>query len=1044
MSSCHQPNPSDRKDVTAKPAIPDLETPDVERAIDVAVSRTAAFHTLTSSAKACVLASTTDILTNAFVGDFCLCLERLRRMHVGRPDELEGRNDKRGIEKVGVDGMHDVKKIMAVDREGWRREVERKAKRVRSEDSCSTMSDPELERDALMWTGKHDGAMIRTSVHRVGVDNETERKAEDGSGEGDGKALTKSSHEREKGVKGVVAKMTDVSGESPPFKHERVKLDFDVAPNTEPDGRGNTVIGAPRVGEMVLEGENVKRTNAVRKVCSSARPLMEAGAYHRIDDNIIVDGTNVGDKAAIADDGAHALSEASADETTVARTRTRPVTPRTLSSAVCLAGAAEIAAANAARAVEPTPNNQNCFTAGIFATQETFSGLAALAAERTIPTAEISAASPANTLAENHVLSAELMRQYVRLTGSHTRSLPTNQSPTGRADLTGPFLKKNRRIMVSFSQTKAETSLSKGNRSNVKQELIPLEVEDELKQDISRLGETKLNQVKRYNDQWNEERTEKARKDSLKEEQWEGDKTPEREEIEKVETEAEKQKDERRDTNDVKEKGREARKAIIPGDERWNTWGWCGKDRDGQEMRGRGNRKKEMEGRQFEVESRKNMSKEKSATRKQRGKAKLKKVKVEKRKREEQGGENGDYEGDPSVYEMQQTSVKGKMAKMVTAQAEDDANIVIKEGLEDLNLLPKARAKPSRSRGLRNSGHIGLPWWRTVRPGISRAIQQLNDEEAFRGLICAMIRSSLCESWSADNLREQYHQNPSSSRGRAFLAVTSSLLLMERAKHMGQCRLKWKRQLIVELSTRRDIEWSVVQGDLSFPHFVGCEACQKFRRATRRIRLAGPKYDSRDFWPSCGRISVLSAKHGNDCIEVTAELDAGAKRFPHENNVANDTECELFVDAECLRKCLVFHELVHSTAILAEDIRLMIESELSDGTVKFVRENEDVDKYISDCLARHLIDVLSQNTEFLKGRTTHFIDLVKLGNIYFSASDAEVLDSGAGIKSEVIPQASRIYDAPIELNDDEHIARVHNVESLTKKKSLITSFATLC
>lgn len=1032
MSTCI--NPSDRKDVTATPAVPNLVALDVERAIRVVVSHAAVFHTLAPSAKARVITSIVDVLTDAFVSDLRLCMGRVQRIREEGVHELGRRGNRGGTERDEVDGIQEARKRRAEDAEEWHRE-KGKTKRVRSEDSSSTMSDLELKKDGLVRTRKHDGAVIDTNVYQVEVDNEAARKAWDKCDAKGGKKMTKNKSEEGEGVKRAVAKVKCVIRGPLPFQYGCLNLDFSVVPTATPDSRGSTVDGSTaRVHGMVPEGAGMKRIHTTREFCSLGEQLIEVGGNRGTGGDILVDETTVADKAANVEDGARAVTEASSvDETALAVTRERSIAPRASSHT------AGITAANTARTIEPMPNIQTCSIAEIFAVENGSSVPAALAARRTLPSAESPAASSAGSAIENqNVTNTGLKLQDVRLTRSQTRSLPTSQRLNGQADMADPNMKTNRKRSPGLSQTIAEASLIRGNRSNVEQDVRKLEVGDQLEQDMLSLGKMKRNPVKQHNGQWNIERTEEIQEGSMKmrEVQQEEEKLLETEEIEMEETEPEKQKGKRQNINHGMEKRLEARQAILQGHVMPNKRGWCGEEKKGQEMRGRENGKGKLERKEIGSEDGRNKSNEKSGMRKQHGKTKLEKAKVEQRKRENQGSGDGDYETDLTACNLRRSHTGRKMMKMVSAQIEDDA--------EDSDFSRKARPRPSRSRSLQNLGHTELPWWHAAGPDMSRAIKHLNNEEAFRGLILAMIRSSICKSWSADNLREQYHQDPSSPRGRAFLAVSSSLFLMERARHIGQCRLEWKRQLMVELLGRRDIEWSIVQGDPSFPHFVGCEACQKYRRATRRIRLAGPGYDSRNFWPSNSRISILSAKYRSNCVEVSAELNAETKRFPYEHNIAKSKECELFVDAECLRKCLVFHELAHFTSILAEDIRLMIEGELGGGNIRMVRESEGKDECISNCLVRHLIDILSQNTEFLKRWTAHFIDLVELGNIYFSASDAEVLDSGAGIKPETAPKASRIYDAPIELNDDEHKARVHKVESLTKKKSLVTSFATLC
>lgn len=331
-----------------------------------------------------------------------------------------------------------------------------------------------------------------------------------------------------------------------------------------------------------------------------------------------------------------------------------------------------------------------------------------------------------------------------------------------------------------------------------------------------------------------------------------------------------------------------------------------------------------------------------------------------------------------------------------------------------------------------------LPWWRSVESRMSLPMRHVKDENVLRGYIMTLIRSCVCESWKAEKLRESYARDPASNKGRAFLAVSSSLLMMERARHVGQCRMNWSTELLRELLQRRDIEWSPIEHDPTFPQFVGCEVCLAHRPATKLLKLKGAKYDSRDFWPTSSVVDVLSTSEEKGVLSLAVELAPGCR--PGQcANIDDDDEIEFWVDEQCLRKCLVFHELVHSTSILTEDIMYMVEDELRDGIVEIPKSSDlcETGTSVVELLEAHLVDVLSRNEDFMKRRIAHFIDIIRLGDMYFSPGHGEVKTGGLTI-------SSKLYDAPTELNDEAYGDRVRKLESLTENKISRDPFPTFC
>lgn len=379
------------------------------------------------------------------------------------------------------------------------------------------------------------------------------------------------------------------------------------------------------------------------------------------------------------------------------------------------------------------------------------------------------------------------------------------------------------------------------------------------------------------------------------------------------------------------------------------------------------------------------------------------------------------------------------------AISKDIVEEVLNEGIGEFELLDNI-AQPLVPGKEYSLSPTMLPWWRTVESRMRQSELSTRDEDVLRAYILAAVQSCVQDSWKAQALRESYESDPSSPRGKAFLAVRSSLLMMERARHMGQCRTKWRPELIDELLHRRGLEWSNIEHDPSFSQFHGCDVCLGHRPATKRLQLSGSRYDSLNFWPTKNPVNILStSEQEGGCLSVAVELGSETKLglTPRKSSAA-ETDSEFWVDAQCLRKCLVFHELVHATFILAEDLRYLVEDVLRDGVLQLptLRKTSREKRVTAmERLERHIFQAISNNKDFMERRIEHLVDIVHLGNIYFSAGDAEVLDSSGGPTTEDAVASSKIYDAPHELNDDEYGARLLKLESLTEKKLSGEAFA---
>ena len=340
------------------------------------------------------------------------------------------------------------------------------------------------------------------------------------------------------------------------------------------------------------------------------------------------------------------------------------------------------------------------------------------------------------------------------------------------------------------------------------------------------------------------------------------------------------------------------------------------------------------------------------------------------------------------------------------------------------------------------NGSNPLPWWRLPSPRVSLPRHPQNEKDVFTGYISAVVKACIRNSWNALSLMKSYENDPSCSRAHGFRVVSGALLLLERARHMGQCRLKWKAEVVEDLMSLPELEWSPVKEHASFDHFTGCELCLGHRKAIHRLSLKGTRYDSCDFWPGSSEVQVLSATpDGTGCIstaiELTGSTTAGHVQYLQATESSHTSE--FWVDSECLRKCLVFHELAHATTDIAEHVRSMIEDEVRHGVVHLSspkRSSGNEDSSIQRRLERHLTNALLGNKVYLQQRTAHLIEMVRLGDIYFAGGDSVILDSG-NIRQpkRTYGRTLAAYDAPLELNDEMHLDSIERLVALKQKRS---------
>lgn len=207
------------------------------------------------------------------------------------------------------------------------------------------------------------------------------------------------------------------------------------------------------------------------------------------------------------------------------------------------------------------------------------------------------------------------------------------------------------------------------------------------------------------------------------------------------------------------------------------------------------------------------------------------------------------------------------------------------------------------------------------------------------------------------------------------------------------------------------------------------------RPATHRLVLTGRRYDGRVYWPEKTRIHVLSYtdEEANGIYQVNVEVyrgDTEKKEKTLQGKVKSESvdaggQMEFFVDSQCLRQCLVFHWLAHASMLIAEDVRGVVEDELRDGMVELEVREDDGGRVISHerwrifgALEEKLVECVVGRSEYMKQQVDLLGNMLKLGDLYLSMGDEEILDSGHAEDNPAVGAALNIYDAPLHLGDD--------------------------
>lgn len=330
-----------------------------------------------------------------------------------------------------------------------------------------------------------------------------------------------------------------------------------------------------------------------------------------------------------------------------------------------------------------------------------------------------------------------------------------------------------------------------------------------------------------------------------------------------------------------------------------------------------------------------------------------------------------------------------------------------------------------------------LPWWRSTQNRVTVLDNPPNVIETFRGYVKAIVKACVNASWTTADLRAAFDGDPCSEKGKAFRDISTSLVLMERARHMGHCRARWHRDIVSGLVSRRYARWSKLSM-MEDNDFMGCDICGSVRPATERLTLSGEKLDGREFWPDQMRIDILSMRKlsddGSYSLTVEVNREEISNGIGEKDAEKREDDKTYYVDSQCLRQCLVFHRLVHATNIVSGEVRGMIEDELREGVVELKVKPGVGDRSVLDALEEELMNCVLARTDYPNRQVTSFLDMLKLGDLYLSAEESEVIDSGCAEDELERTKNIRptIYDAPLYLGDERFASQVTRLVAMSQ------------
>lgn len=371
---------------------------------------------------------------------------------------------------------------------------------------------------------------------------------------------------------------------------------------------------------------------------------------------------------------------------------------------------------------------------------------------------------------------------------------------------------------------------------------------------------------------------------------------------------------------------------------------------------------------------------------------------------------------------------------------------------DSLHIAPERLFSPAQSE---RRAQDDQTWWHMSprsmpHDSTNMAAERANDETALRTYVATIAKSCLDDGWNRERLRNAHNGESTSAKYVAFEAANLSLSLMEKARHMRDCRLSWDPEVLRDLMTRPLLKWCKV--DLSSGgEFTGCELCGRFCSATHKVVLSGKRRDGATFWPCATPVSVRSSVQldkGTFAASVSVDSKVGDSESDDE---IEEGDSEIYVDENCLRKCVVFHKLAHMTYGITREMRVRIDAEIAKGGMH-VQVDQCCDSNSSSCIAavthgatEKILDA-TVSDRFITRCVSTIRKCLRAGDVYFVTGgarrpvdcwleDGVEIMGGVDVDSDEGLDSSGIYDKVLPLEDDEIVGDVLELVNETQYNS---------
>lgn len=324
-------------------------------------------------------------------------------------------------------------------------------------------------------------------------------------------------------------------------------------------------------------------------------------------------------------------------------------------------------------------------------------------------------------------------------------------------------------------------------------------------------------------------------------------------------------------------------------------------------------------------------------------------------------------------------------------------------------------------------GTCGAPWWQVPQLNAKEVCGIIGERKSMGAYISTIAKCCVSSSWTAHEMRYNLEHGKNSAKVDAFRLTSQALSLLERKRHMKQCGAVWTRDAIRDLCSRGCIGWRRLQAG-GVGDFTGCELCGRFRRATCKVVISGSRYDGADFWPGASRTSVVETeKVGEGVYSVGVRV---ARIESDDEDEIQEDDSELFVDEQCLRKCLLFHKLAHMTKEVTKTVCDVIDAQLENGG--YVQVAVDGVKSMDKVLEAVEVKLVSKVEEevFMTRQVNIISQMLRLGDTYFSEARRD------GFAMEMCEDGHGVYDEPLYLGDglySDYVDEILNVTTLDRQ-----------